>query len=97
MDLVPVSTNEFVRVFSDGGGFVHEQGLRFGADVWGRPQVEITDDQGGSIVAVSSNAARFPFALPPVMAIASSRSSWAEWPGCSLADTVGARVRARGS
>ena len=49
---------------------MHEQGLRFSADVWGRPQVEITDDQGGSIAAVSSNAARFPFALPPVMGVA---------------------------
>jgi hypothetical protein len=50
--LVPLSPTEFARVFSTGEGAVHEQRLRFGAEVSSElAQVQIVDDQGGNIVA----------------------------------------------
>ena len=93
VDLAPVSASEFVRVFSDSGGFVHEQSLRFGVDIWGTPQVEVRDEQGGSIVAVRSDAARFPFGSPVVtigiIVIAAGGVAWL------LARRHGWRARSR--
>jgi hypothetical protein len=63
--LVSLSTGEFARVFSDAAGLVHEQRLRFSASgPGGSTQVEITDDQGASVVATRAPVSRSAFASP---------------------------------
>jgi len=82
VDLVPTSQGGFTRVSSDGEGAIHAVRLRFDADAAdGRGVVDITTDDGGSIVATRIPTAGSTSDLPvgPTALVAAIAVGGALW------------------